>query len=30
MGSNRNWTQEEKDYLAENWGHLTIPTLCFH
>ncbi len=24
MGQRRNWTQEEKDYLAENWGTVSI------
>ena len=28
MGQARNWTQEEKDYLAEHWGTMTVPTLC--
>ena len=28
MGQARNWTQEEKDYLAEHWGTTTVPSLC--
>ena len=28
MGQARNWTEEEKNYLAENWGHMTVPSLC--
>lgn len=30
MGNNRNWTQEEKDYLAENWGRVSVPSLSKH
>jgi hypothetical protein len=28
MGQGRNWSQEEKDYLAEHWGTMTVPSLC--
>lgn len=28
MGQARNWTKEEKDFLAENWGTMTVPRLC--
>ena len=28
MGAGRTWTEAEKDYLAENWGVLSVPTLC--
>lgn len=28
MGQARNWTEEEKNYLAEHWGHMTVPSLC--
>lgn len=28
MGQARNWTEEEKNYLAENWGQQTVPSLC--
>ena len=28
MGQGRNWTQEEKTYLEEHWGTMTVPTLC--
>lgn len=24
----RRWTREEKDYLAEKWGTVSIPTIC--
>lgn len=27
MGQARNWTDEEKLYLSDNWGSLSIPTL---
>lgn len=30
MGKAKNWTQEEKDYLAENWGTVSINGLCRH
>ena len=28
MGQARNWTEEEKNYLAEHWGQFTVPSLC--
>lgn len=28
MGQARNWTKEEKDYLAEHWGQFSVPSLC--
>lgn len=28
MGQSRNWTREEENYLAEKWGHMTIPGLA--
>lgn len=28
MGAGRNWSNEDKEYLAEHWGHTSIPTLC--
>ena len=28
MGQGRNWSQEEKDYLADHWGTMTVPSLC--
>lgn len=28
MGQGRNWTQEEKDYLAEKWGTVSIDALA--
>ena len=28
MGRARNWTDEDKAYLAENWGSMTVPGLC--
>lgn len=30
MGKNKNWTQAEKDYLAENWGRVSIPAMSKH
>ncbi len=28
MGSSRNWTAKEYEYLQENWGRISLPTLC--
>ncbi|MEG2383883.1 MAG: hypothetical protein RSB39_09880, partial [Oscillospiraceae bacterium] len=28
MGRARNWTAEENEYLQENWGCTSVPTLC--
>lgn len=28
MGLARNWTAEEDEYLQENWGNISVPTLC--
>ena len=28
MGQARNWTEAEKNYLAEHWGQFTVPSLC--
>lgn len=28
MGSGRNWTQAEKDYLAENWGTVSVERIA--
>ena len=28
MGKNRNWTKEERQYLEDNWGRVSVPTLC--
>lgn len=28
MGAGRNWSQEDKSYLEEHWGTMTVPTLC--
>lgn len=28
MGNKPNWTQKEYDYLEENWGKVSIPTIC--
>lgn len=28
MGLGRNWTPEEEEFLCENWGMLSVPTLC--
>lgn len=28
MGRARNWTKEEEEFLCENWGKLSVPTLC--
>lgn len=28
MGQARNWTEQEKEFLSENWGTLTVPTIC--
>lgn len=28
MGQARNWTEEEKEYLAEHWGQFSVPSLC--
>ena len=28
MGQARKWTDEEKSYLSDNWGTISIPTLC--
>jgi hypothetical protein len=28
MGLGRNWTKEEEEFLCENWGKLSVPTLC--
>jgi hypothetical protein len=28
MGIGRNWTKQEYDYLEENWGKVSLPTLC--
>ena len=28
MSKNRAWTEQEKNFLAENWGHMTIDGLC--
>ena len=28
MGKNRNWTQAEKDYLAEKWGTVSVPHIA--
>ena len=30
MGQCRQWTQQEYDYLQDNWGQTSIPTLCKH
>lgn len=27
MGKERNWSQEDKQYLSDNWGALSMPTL---
>lgn len=27
MGQARNWTPEEKQYLSDNWGNLSVGTL---
>jgi hypothetical protein len=27
MGKARNWTDEDKAYLADNWGSVSMPTL---
>jgi hypothetical protein len=27
VGKARNWTEEEKKYLSDNWGSLSMPTL---
>lgn len=28
MGLNRNWTKQEEEYLAENWGTLSVKTIA--
>lgn len=28
MGQARNWTDEEKAYLREAWGNISIPRIC--
>lgn len=28
MGGNRIWTEEEEDYLSENWGKVSVPSIC--
>lgn len=28
MGLNRNWTKQEEEYLAENWGTLSVGTIA--
>ena len=28
MGQARNWTEQETEYLCDNWGKLAVPTLC--
>lgn len=30
MGRGRNWTAEEEHYLCENWGTVSIDSLCRH
>ena len=30
MGTGRNWTKEEKDYLAENWGTVSVEHMAKH
>jgi hypothetical protein len=28
MGQNRRWTKDEEEYLTDNWGHISVPSLC--
>ena len=28
MGLGRNWTAEEEEYLCENWGKVSLPSIC--
>ena len=30
MGAGKNWTREEKDYLAENWGIVSVEQMAKH
>ena len=30
MGSNKNWTPEEIEYLTESWGNTSIDSICKH
>ena len=28
MGIGKNWTKQEEEYLIENWGTISVPTLA--